>query len=704
MYTKPFKNAEGGQGMKASDIAVSGLILGIIIIIIIPMPTWVLDALLIINIVGSLFIMLSTLFITHALEFSVLPTLLLITTLFRLSLNLSSTKLILGNAGDAGEVIKTFGSFVIGGNLVVGVVSFLIIVAIQFVVITKGAERVSEVAARFTLDSMPGKQMAVDADLNTGAIDEVTARQRRADIQREADFYGAMDGASKFIKGDAIISIIITIVNIVGGLIVGVTMEGMEIGQAASVYVLATVGDGLVSQIPALLISTSAGIVVTRSASDGSFGTDLTRQLLSNPNIMIICGAVLLALCLVPGFPRGQLILFAALLLGLGTYLRGQALKAVQPIQEDKAAELAEEKRRPENVLDLLQVEQLEMEFGYGIVPLVDTSLGGDLLDRVIMVRRQCAMDLGIILPSVRMRDNVRLGNNEYRIMIKGIEAARGEVMPDRYLAINADGAEETISGVETTEPTFGLPALWITKKQREKAELLGYTTIDAPSVMTTHLMEVIKSNSGELMNRQQVQTLVENLAKVQPALVEEVVPKLFSYGEIQKVLVRLLREHVPIKNFATIMETLADYGPVTRHPDDLTEYVRQNLSRVITERFLTGENVAVMALDSQIEQMILEKTKRTETGAVTILEPSKLQGLFKSTREIMEKVEIQGKKPVALTAPAVRPRFKKLMEQIAPDLTVLSYAEVDPGIELHIEDIVKLPSSAGEVLDHAFR
>lgn len=677
--------------MKISDVSISGIILGIVMIIIIPLPTWMLDSLLIMNITISIFILLATLFISQALEFSVLPTLLLITTLFRLALNLSSTKLILGNGGNAGEVIKTFGNFVIGGNLVVGIVSFIIIVAIQFVVITKGAERVSEVAARFTLDAMPGKQMAVDADLNTGAIDEATARKRRSDIQREADFYGAMDGASKFVKGDAIISIIITIVNIVGGLVVGVTMEGMQIGDAVSVYTLATVGDGLVSQIPALLISTSTGIVVTRSASEGSFGTDLHKQLLSNPDIMIMCGGILMIMCLVPGFPKLQFLLLAVILLGMGNYLHGRRKKAAKPeVQETKEAKLAEEKRKPENVLNLLQVEQLELEFGYGLVPLVDVNLGGDLLDRVIMIRRQCALDLGIILPSIRMRDNVRLGMNEYRIMIKGVEAARGEVMPDHYLAINSDGVEETITGIETIEPTFGLPALWITKKQREKAELLGYTTIDPPSVITTHLMEVIKKHSSELMSRQQVKTLMENLAQAQPTLTEEVL-KLFSYGDIQKVLVRLLRENVPIRNFATIIETIADYASVTKNPDDLAEYARQNLSRVITDRFLSGNDVAIMALDSKIEQLIVEKTKRTETGAIAVLEPSQLQSIFKSTKDIINKLDIQGKKPVAITAPVVRPRFKKMIEQIAPNLTVLSYAEVDPGMELHIENIVKM-------------
>ena len=677
--------------MKKSDIAVSVFILAIIMIIILPLPTWMLDALLLLNISASILIVLATLYIKSALEFSVFPTLLLITTLFRLTLNLASTKLILGNGGNAGKVINTFGNFVIGGNLVVGIIAFIIIVAIQFIVITKGSERVSEVAARFTLDAMPGKQMAIDADLNTGVIDEATAKKRRAEVQREADFYGSMDGASKFIKGDAIIGIVITLINIVGGLIIGITMNGMELTDAVQVYTLATVGNGLVTQIPALLISTATGIIVTRSASEGSFGTDLSGQLLANPKLMLACGAILFVLALIPGFPKLQVMLIAAVLLGAGYYMRKKAAEVQAPVQNDEAVEAAEEKRKPENVLNLLQVELLELEFGYGIVPLVDKSLGGDLLERVIMIRRQCALELGIILPSIRLRDNIRLGTNEYRILIKGVEVARGEIMPDHYLAINSDGVEETITGIETVEPTFGLPALWITKKQREKAELLGYTTIDAPSVITTHLMEVIKKHSHELINRQQVQMLVENLSKQQPALVEEVVPKLFSYGEIQKVLVRLLKENVPIRNFASIIETLADYAIVTRNPDELTEYVRQNLSRVITNRFLKGDDVAIVALDAEIEQMIVEKTKRLDTGTVTALEPAQIQKIFRNTKEIVDKMAMQGKRVVILTAPVVRPRFKKIIEQVLPDLAVLSYAEVEQSMELHIDSIIKV-------------
>jgi flagellar biosynthesis protein FlhA len=418
----------------------------------------------------------------------------------------------------------------------------------------------------------------------------------------------------------------------------------------------------------------------------------LSKQLISNPNTILICGAVLVLICLIPGFPKLQILSIAAVLLVIGyLQMRSQA-QPVKTVEEETAKMSAEEKRRPENVLNLLQVEQIEFEFGYGIVPLVDKSLGGDLLDRVIMIRRQCAVDLGIIIPSIRMRDNVRLGPNEYRVLIKGSEVAKGEVMPDHYLAINTDGVEETITGIETTEPTFGLPALWITKKQRERAELLGYTTIDPLSVITTHLMEVIKQHSSELIDRQQVKMLIDNLAQQQPTLVEEVVPKMFTYGDIQKILVRLLRENVPIKDMTTIIETLADYGSITKNPDDLTEYVRQNLSRVITQRFFSDDDILIVALDSKVEQIILEKTKLLDTGTVTILEPEQLQGIYKSTKEIIDKASTQGKRVVVITAPVTRAKFKKIIEQVAPGLTVLSYAEVEPTKQLQIESIIKLP------------
>lgn len=678
--------------VKAADLSISIIILAVIMIMIIPLPTWMMDTLLIMNITIAVFILLASLTIKETLEFSVLPTLLLLTTVFRLALNLASTKLILGNGGDAGQVITTFGNFVIGGNLIVGVVVFIIIVAIQFVVITKGAERVSEVAARFTLDAMPGKQMAIDADLNTGAIDEATARKRRSDIQREADFYGAMDGASKFIKGDAIISIIITLVNILGGLIIGIAINGMQAKEAINVYTLATVGDGLVEQIPALLISTSTGIIVTRSDSGTSFGVQLSKQLLGNPNTIILCGYVLMILGLIPGFPKVQIYLLAAVLLIVGFRLQKKEKRVNEAPPTAKPAEkVAAEKRKPENVLNLLQVEQMELEFGYGLIPMVDRSLGGDLLDRIVMIRRQCAIDLGIIVPSIRLRDNVRLNTNEYVLKIQGEEIARGEVMPDHYLAINSEGGKETISGIETVEPTFGLPALWITKKQREKAELLGYTTIDPPSVITTHLIEVIKKHAYELVDRQQTQTLVENLSKKQPMLVEEVVPKMYSYGEVQKILMGLLREGVPIKNLAIILETMADNPQYHNDMDTMLEKVRQSLSRVITSRFLSGDDVGIVSLDAGLEQMIAEHTRKTDTGKVTILEPEQLKELLTNTKKIVDRLSLKGKKTVILTSPVIRPSFKRLIEMSLPDVVVLSYAEIERNYELHIVDMIQI-------------
>ncbi|MGE4484077.1 MAG: flagellar biosynthesis protein FlhA [Oscillospiraceae bacterium] len=677
--------------MKAADIFIAFIVLAVVMLLIIPIGTAVLDVLLIVNIALSIFILLTTLYIKDPLEFSILPTLLLITTLYRLALNVSSTKLILGNGGNAGKVISTFGSFVIGSNLVVGIIVFLIIIAIQFIVITKGAERVAEVAARFTLDAMPGKQMSIDADLNTGAIDEATARKRRSDIQREADFYGAMDGASKFIKGDAIIGIIITLINIIGGLIIGVAIDGQEISIAVGLYTLATVGDGLVSQIPALLISTSTGIVVTRATSENSFGVSVSKQLFDKPYVMIGAGSILAAMSLIPGLPKPPMLFLSGLLIIFGyTSISKQKKKEGESTQEH-AQTAANEKRKPENVASLLKVEPIELEFGYGIIPMVDTSLGGDLLERVVMIRRQCALDMGIIVPSIRLRDNVQLGTNEYVLKIKGLEVARGEVMADHVLAINAAGANETISGIETVDPAFGMPALWIARNMREKAELLGYTTFDPPSVIATHLTELIKRYGYELMNRQQVQTLVDNLKSQQPALVDEVVPKIFSLGEIQKVLVNLLRENIPIRDMATILETLADYGNLTKDTDLLTEYVRQSLKRVITRRFIQGNEARVITLEPKLEQLIMERSKPSEGGAHTAIEPGQMQSMIKNIKELVEKFNDQGITPVVLTSPLVRRKFKRIIEQIAPDLAVLSYSEIEQNIEIHSEGVIKI-------------
>ena len=676
--------------MKAADIFIGGIVLAVVMLIIIPLSPAVLDILLIINITMSIFILLVTLYIKEPLEFSILPTLLLIITLYRLALNVASTKLILGNGGNAGQVISTFGSFVIGSNLVVGVIVFLIIIAIQFIVITKGAERVAEVAARFTLDAMPGKQMAIDADLNTGAVDEATARKRRLDIQREADFYGAMDGASKFIKGDAIVGIVITLINIIGGLIIGVAMDGMAFSQAISVYTLATVGDGLVSQVPALLVSTSTGIVVTRAASESSFGVNVAAQLLGKPYVMIGAGTILALMSLIPGLPKPPMLVLAAVLAAVGYNTVSKQKKAESQGKSTEAATAAAEKRKPENIVSLLTVEPIELEFGYGIIPMVDTNLGGDLLERIVMIRRQCALEMGIIIPSIRLRDNVQLGSSEYVLKIKGMEVARGSVMADQVLAINSAGAKETISGIETVDPAFGMPALWINKNLRERAELLGYTTFDPPSVIATHLTELIKKYSCEIMDRQQVQTLIDNLKSQQPALVDEVVPKLFSLGEIQKILVNLLRENVPIRDMATILETLADYGGLTKDTDLLTEYVRQSLKRVITRRFVQGKEATVITLDPKLEQLITERSKPNDPDAHPAIDPTQMQTIVTNLREAVEKLTESGKTPIVLTSPLVRRRFRRIAEQIIPDLPVLSYNEIEQDVEVRSGSVIR--------------
>ncbi|MDR1117326.1 MAG: flagellar biosynthesis protein FlhA [Oscillospiraceae bacterium] len=678
--------------MKFTDIAFAVVVLLIVVLLIIPLPTFLMDVLIIINITIALLVLLLALYVKDPLEFSVFPTLLLIITLFRLALNLRSTTLILGNQGDAGNVIRTFGSIIIGDNIVVGAIVFLIILVIQFIVITKGAERVAEVSARFTLDAMPGKQMAIDADLNSGAIDELAARQRRLAIQHEADFHGSMDGASKFIKGDAIAGVIITVINIVGGLIIGMTSMNKPIGEVVSIFTLATIGDGLVSQIPALLISTASGIIVTRSGNDTTFGQEAFGQLIGNPSVLMTTGLLLFGLSFIPGLPKLPMWTIAVILAvaGFSGYQRSKALPPV-PEEAELAEQEAQEKRKPESVTSLLQVDPIELEFGYGILPMADVSQGGDLLDRVVMIRRQCALDLGIIVPTIRLRDNIQLSPNTYLIKIKGVEVARGEVMADHLLALSTGEVEEEIYGIPTVEPTFGLPALWIPKGQRENAEVLGYSTVDPPSVIATHLAEVIKRYGHELLNRQQVQTLMDNLNKQQPALVEEVVPKLFSLGEIQKVLGNLLRENVPIRDMATIIETLGDYGNVTRDTDLLTEYVRQAMKRSISKRFIPDDVAHVITLDPMLEQLIAENTRQSEHGAYLSLEPAQIHTIFDRLREIIEKVSNLGKTPVVLTSPLVRRQFRKIAEQVSPELTVLSFNELEQNIEVYSEGVVKL-------------
>lgn len=679
---------------KISDIFIAVVILGIVLLIIIPLPTFMMDFFLILNISMALLILLITLYTKRTLDFSTYPTVLLIATIARLALNISSTRLILGNGGDAGHVIKAFGSFVVGENLVVGLVIFLIIVVVQFIVITKGAERVAEVAARFTLDAMPGKQMAIDADLSSGLINEAQARERREDIQREADFYGAMDGASKFVKGDAIVGIVITLINIIGGIVVGLLgVSGKRLGfeEVISVYTLATVGDGLCSQIPALLISTATGIIVTRASTKDSFGHDVTFQMLGQPLVFYILGGMLVLIALIPGLPWPPILIMAAVMPVIGYYRSRNIKKQEEAAIQDTAQSTAAEKRKPESVASLLHVDLIEMEFGYGLISMVDASQGGDLLDRIVMIRRQCALDLGIIVPIVRLRDNVQLNTRQYAIKIKGLEVASGEVMPDHYLALKPDEVEEPIDGIETTEPAFGLPALWITAANREKAELNGYTTIDVPSVISTHLMEVIKRHADELLGRQQVQTILDNLKKQQPALVEEVVPKMFSIGEVQKVLSNLLMEGISIRDIGTILEIMADYGVITKDTDVLTEQVRQKLRRAITKSFIPSGKARVITISPDVEKAVSASIRQTGEGASAVLEPTQIQKLLSNIKKAIESALNLGVTPMIITAPEIRRQIKNLASQVYPDLIVLSYNELEQNVQITSDWVVSL-------------
>ncbi|MBS4539863.1 flagellar biosynthesis protein FlhA [Clostridium sp. D2Q-11] len=676
--------------MKFGDIVVAIGIIAIIIIIIIPVNENILDILLSLNISLALLILLLSMYIDNALSFSIFPSLLLITTMFRLSLNISSTRMILSK-GDAGSVIETFGGFVIQGNPVVGFIIFLIIVIIQFLVITKGSERVAEVAARFTLDAMPGKQMAIDADLNSGLITDIEARERRSFIQREADFYGSMDGASKFVKGDAIAGIIITVLNIVAGFAIGMLTLDLTLVESLAKFTTLTVGDGLVSQIPALMISTATGIVVTRAASDSNLGTDIINQLFStHPRVMFLIAGVLYFLGIV-GLPPVPFFILATTFLWIGVVMM-KNIKKSKEVDVDTDSEVdKEEIRKPENVRSLLKVEDIELEFGYGIIPLADSNQGGDLLDRVVMIRRQIALELGIIVPMIRLRDNIQLNPNQYLIKIKGVEVSTGELMFDHYLAMNPGTANGEIDGVDTIEPAFGLPAKWITEEQREKAEIFGYTVVDPPSVISTHLTEVIKRNIDELLGRQDVKVLIDNIKEEHPALVDEVIPSVMTIGEIQKVLSNLLKEQLSIRDMVTILETLADYGAVTKDTDMLTEYVRQRLSRYITKKYVESNMLKVVTLDSELEQLIMDSINQTNTGSYLSLEPTLVQQILNSLSKNVQKLTSIGEQPIILTAPIVRLYFKRLTEQITSDFIVLSYNEIDPTIEIKSLGMVKL-------------
>jgi len=675
---------------KYSDIVVALGIITIIIMMIVPLPAFMLDFLLLINITVALVIIMVAVYNTEPLDFSVFPSLLLITTLFRLALNVSSTRLILLD-GYAGEVIMAFGNFVVGGNAVVGFIIFIILIIIQFLVITKGSERVAEVAARFTLDAMPGKQMSIDADLNSGAITDAQAHTRRKNIQREADLYGAMDGASKFVKGDAIAAIIIIVINIVGGFIIGMVQRDLGALQALQSYTLLTVGEGLVNQIPALLISTATGIVVTRAASDSNLGHDLVDQLFRTPRVFYIVCGVLALMGFVPGLP-----IIPFLTLSVITFLIGYILQSTE--KHAAATEITnleeqenEEVRKPENIVSLLQIDTMELEIGYSLIPMVDISQGGDLLDRVVMIRRQCALELGLIVPTIRIRDNIQLKPNIYVIKLKGIEIAKGELLLDHYLAMNPGTVFEEISGMETVEPAFGLPALWIQETKREDAELSGYTVVDPVSVLATHLTEVIKSHASEVLGRQEVQTLIDAVKQNNPAVVDEVTPNLLSIGDIQKVLAKLLRERISIRDMVTILETLADYGQLTKDTEILTEYVRHSLARQISKQYAQGNTLTCLTVDPQLENKITAAVQRTEGGSYVALEPQVLQAIVSSIAAELPKVTNLGYQPIVLTSPAVRAYFHNLIERSTPNLIVLSYAELDSTIEVQALGMVRI-------------
>lgn len=675
---------------KYSDIVVAIAVITIVVMMIIPLPPFLLDLFLSLNITLALVIIMVAIYNVEPLQFSVFPSLLLITTLFRLALNVSSTRLILLD-GYAGEVITAFGNFVVGGNPVVGFIVFIILIIIQFIVITKGAERVAEVAARFTLDAMPGKQMSIDADLNAGLITDTEARQRRRNIQREADFYGAMDGASKFVKGDAIAAIIIIVINIVGGFIIGMAQRDMGILQALQVYTLLTVGEGLVNQIPALLISTATGIVVTRAASDSNLGLDITNQLLTNPRVFYIAGAMLALLGVVPGLPAVPFWILSILALIVAYTLQTTVKSAKESELIKQEEQEIEDVRKPENVIALLQVDPMELEIGYSLIPLVDVSQGGDLLDRIVMIRRQCALELGIVVPTIRIRDNIQLRPNVYVIKLKGIEIAKGDLMLDHYLAMNPGTAFEDITGIQTVEPAFGLPALWIQEGQREQAELSGYTVVDPVSVLATHLTEVIKSHASEIIGRQEVQTLIESVKQNYPAVVEELIPSILSIGDVQKVLANLLRERISVRDMVTILETLADYGSMTKDPEILTEYVRHALSRQISKQYVQGNTLTCITVDPLLENTISAAVQRTEHGSYVALDPAVMQSLINNLTNELPKITNLGFQPIVLTNPGVRLYFRKLTERVAPNLIVLSYGEIEPKVEVQALGMVKI-------------
>ncbi|MCI8673001.1 MAG: flagellar biosynthesis protein FlhA [Lachnospiraceae bacterium] len=692
---------------KLMSYSVVMFVLVIILLLIIPLPAGVVDLAIILNMSLSLMILVITMTIRDALEFSIFPSLLLVTTLFRLGINVSTTRNILTNGGSSGQIIAAFGDFILQGNVVVGVVIFLIILLMQFIVITKGAERVAEVAARFTLDAMPGKQMAIDADLSSGLIDEQEAKGRREKIQREADFYGAMDGATKIVKGDATMSLITTGVNMIGGVIIGMVQGGQTIGEVLNTYSIATIGDGLVSQIPALLISTATGMIVTRAVSEGSLNDDVSKQFLAQPRAIMISGVVIAVMSVIPGMPRIQLWIVAAGLIGVGYYLSvkvsqeptlrnaaafGAAMAGQEPMapQEEAAPPPQSEEeyfKDVNNIYTLLTVEPIEMEFGYSLIPLVDESVGGRLISRIVIFRRQYAQDMGFVIPSIRLRDSSGLSINQYSIKVKGEEVAKGEILVDYYLALEPANLEHEVDGIETVEPAYGIPSRWIKPEDRERAELYGYTVIDPLSVMVTHLSEVIKQHAYELISRQEVVHLVENVKSAAPELVDEAFPNLVSYALLQRILTNLLKEGIPIKDLETILETTIEYitenGVPTKEIDGLVERIRTSLRRTITRIYCEDGSMRVITMDSELERTMVGALTRGENGFYLSLSPDILQSLVRQLAEQLKKFSSLAQTPVILTSQVMRVHFYRLIEQFYPNVRVLSFNEIANNVQI---------------------
>ena len=674
--------------------AISLMVVVIVLFLVIPLPTFMLDILIVVNISLSIMILMITMSISEPLEFSIFPSLLLITTLFRLGLNVSSTRLILSNGGNAGVVIKSFGQLITQGNIVIGVLIFLIIVLVQFIVITKGAERVSEVAARFTLDAMPGKQMAIDADLSSGLIDEKEARLRRYKIQKEADFYGAMDGATKIVKGDAVMSLIITVINFVAGLIIGMVQGGGDLATVVSTYSIATIGDGLVSQLPALMISTATGMIVTRSVSDGSLNTDVISQFKAQPRAILSTGIILALLGLIPGAPTLPL-LAVGVALAAGGYLGSQKMKkeaageeqaaveSAAPVPETKAPSEAEYYKDINNVYSLLTVEPIEMEFGYSLIPLVDENSGGKLINRIVIFRRQYAQDMGFVIPSIRLHDGASLGTNQYVIRIRGEEVASGEILVDYYLALEPANPSGEIDGIETVEPAYGIPSRWILPENKEMAEIYGYTVISPLTVMLTHLSETIKKHAYELLNRSETMLLVENLKKTEPELVADAIPNVVTYANLEKILRSLLKEGIPIKDLSTILETIVDAGSTTRDIDLITEQVRGALSRTITRKFCDNGQLRVVTLDAGLETKILSSLTKNDRGVYLALSPDIMQQVISQLGELRKKFNEISQTPIVLTSQVIRVYVSRMIAQFYPDVYVLSFNEITSNVQI---------------------